>query len=278
MSVGNLRIRNSWGLWQSIDFGVCGRVAGAFHSGTVSNMKPNRLGRGEQVGGNSHGEASRSERGGWKTDGPVWRKCIEHLAEAARLNRHASGEQIEMAKPDIHALWRKRAYLAESVVAAPAPTIGDAFVKAVITAGLLAEGEVEVVVTPQCIEECDRALAKDGDEEQCLKVLEPDLWALCQRAEELRSEFEARWDDRAGFCIVSAWAELRKSVGSVARYETMTRVGLRAKGELFQDLVEVVSDMDALSGLQNAYLRDFSHLSYRRIHGHDSPIPRHSIG
>ena len=242
-------------------------------------MKPNALGSGEQGVGNSHGDASPSEgSGGWKTDGPVWRKCIEHLAEAARLNRHASGEQIEMAKPDIHALWRKRADLAESIVAAPAPTIGDAIVKAVMTAGLLAEGEVEVVVTPQCIEECDRALAEDGDEEQCLKVLEPDLWALCQRAEELKSELEARWDDRAGFCIASAWAELCKSVWSVARYETMTRVGLRAKGELFQDLVEVVSVMDALSGLQNAYLRDFNYLSYRRLHGHDSPIPRHSIG
>ena len=242
-------------------------------------MKPNALGSGAQVGGNSHGDASPSERSAdWRTDGPVWRKCIEHLAEAARLNRHASGEQIELAKPDIHALWRKRADLAESIVAAPAPTIGDAIVKAVMTAGLLAEGEVEVVVTPQWIEECDRALAEDGDEEQCLKVLEPDLWALCERAEELKSELEARWDDRAGFCIASAWAELCKSVWRVARYETMTRVGLRAKGELFLDIVEVVSVMDALSGLQNAYLRDFNYLSYRRLHGHDSPIPRHSIG
>ena len=242
-------------------------------------MKPNAREGGEQAIGNSCGDAPPSERsGGWKIDSPVWRKCIEHLAEAARLNRHASGEQIEMPKPDIPALWRRRADLAESVVAAPAPTIGDAFVKAVFTAGLLTEGEVEVVVTPQCIEECDRALAEDGDEEHCLKVLEPDLWALCQRAEELRSELEARWDDRAGFCIVSAWVELRKSVWSVARYETITRVGLRAKGELFRDLVEIVSVMDALSGLQNAYLRDFKYLSYRRLHGHNSPIPRHSIG
>ncbi len=120
----------------------------------VKAMKPNALGSGEQGVGYSHGDASPSEgSGGWKTDGPVWRKCIEHLAAAARLNRYASGEQIEMAKPDIHALWRNRADLAESIVAAPAPTIGDAIVKAVMTAGLLAEGEVEVVVTPQWIEE-----------------------------------------------------------------------------------------------------------------------------
>ena len=240
-------------------------------------MKPRVLGNGKQAIG--FADASPSETSGvGKTDGPVWRKCFEHLAEAARLNRHAAGEQIEMAKPEIHALSRKRADLAESIVAAPAPTIGDAIVKAVMTACLLAEGEVEVVVTPQCIEECDRALAEDDDEERCLKVLEPELWALCHRVQELKSELEARWDDRAGFCIASAWAELRKFIWSVARYETMTCVGLRAKGELFQDLVGVVSVMDALVGLQIAYLRDFNHLSYRRLYGHDAPIPRHSIG
>ena len=240
-------------------------------------MKPSVRGTGKQAIG--YADASPSEKSGvWKTDDPVWRKCFEHLAEAARLNRHAAGEQIDLAKPEIHALSRKRADLAESIVAAPAPTIGDAIVKTVMTACLLAEGEVELVVTPQCIEECDRALAVDNDEEQGLKVLEPELWALCQRVQELRSELEARWDDRAGFCIASAWAELRKTVWSVARYETMTRVGLRAKGNLFQDLVGVVSVMDALVGLQIAYLRDFNHLSYRRLQGEDSSLPRHSIG
>ena len=240
-------------------------------------MKPSVLGNGKQAIG--YADASPSEKSGvWKTDGPIWRKCFEHLAEAARLNRLAAGEQIDMANPEIHALSRKRADLAESIVAAHAPTIWDAIVKAVMAACLLAEGEVEVVVTPQCIEECDRALAEDDDEQQCLKVLEPDLSALCQRVQELRSELEARWDDRAGFCIASAWAELRKSVWSVACYETMTRVGLRAKGELFQDLVGVVSVMDALVELQIAYLRDFNHLSYRRLQGQDSPLPRHPIG
>ena len=242
-------------------------------------MNPNVLGSGEQAIGNSQGDASRSERSGvWKTDGPVWRKCFEHAAEAARLNRHAAGEPIEMEKPDILALWQRRAVLAESIVAAPARTIGDSIVKAVMTAGLLAEGEVEVVLTPQYIEECDRALAEDGDEEQCLRVLEPELWALCQRADELRSELEARWDDREGFCIASAWAELRKSVWSVAHHKTMTRVGLRAKGKVFQDLVSVVSVTDGLVALQNAYLRDFNHLSFRRLHGQDSPTPRQSVG
>ena len=36
MPVDNLRIPNPSGVWPSIDFGVWGRVAGAFHSRTVS--------------------------------------------------------------------------------------------------------------------------------------------------------------------------------------------------------------------------------------------------
>ena len=45
MSVDNLRIPNSWGLWQSIDFGVWGRVAGAFHSRTVSKHETKCAGK-----------------------------------------------------------------------------------------------------------------------------------------------------------------------------------------------------------------------------------------
>ena len=120
------------------DFSVGARVAGAFHSRTVSKHETEVvLGNGKQASGiHMQTRRHRKNRVVWKTDGPVWRKCIEHLAEAARLNRLAAGEQIEMAKPDIQALWRKRADLAEGVVAARALTIGDAFVKAVITAGL----------------------------------------------------------------------------------------------------------------------------------------------
>ena len=83
---------------------------------------------------------------------------------------------------------------------------------------------------------------------------------------------------RDGFSLASAWDELRKSVWSVARYETMTRVGLRAKGKVFSDLMDFVSAMDGLFALQDSYLRDFDHLAYRRLHGKDSPMPRRSVG
>lgn len=66
--------------------------------------------------------------------------------------------------------------------------------KVAMTASLLSEGELWVGLTPQCLEECDRALAQEGDGEQCLKALEPELWALCQRVQEQTAALEARWD------------------------------------------------------------------------------------
>ncbi len=160
-----------------------------------------------------------------------------------------------------------------------------------MTATLLSEGEVGVGLTPQCMAECDRALAQDGDEEQCLKALEPELWALCQRVQEQTATLEARWDcveqsEEAGgsndpcdgFSLAAAWDELHESVWRVARYEAMTTVGLRAKGKMFRGLMAFVSTMDGLFALQDSYLRDFDHLAYRRLHGKDSPMPRRSVG
>jgi hypothetical protein len=233
-------------------------------------MKPDALGSGEQGVGNSHGDAAPSEgSGGWKTDGPVWRKCIEHLVEAARLNRDASGEQIEMAKPDIHALWRKRADLAESIVEAPAPTIGDAIVKAVVTAGLLAEGEVEVVVTPQYIEECDRALAVAGEAEQSVRTLEPELWNACQWVRNAMVEGTADLEA----CRESWWREFESAVRAIARYEAMTPVGLKAKGDIFQEVMQFASATEGLEALQMSYMRDFRSLAYYRMKGRHSPVP-----
>ena len=160
-----------------------------------------------------------------------------------------------------------------------------------MTASLLSEGEVGVVLTPQCMEECDRALAQDGDGEQCLRALEPGLWALCQRVQEQTAAIEAQWDrveqsEEAGrlddlcggFSLARGWAGLHEFVWSVARYETMTTVGLRAKGKIFSDLLNFFSAMDCLFALQDSYLRDFDHLAYRRLYGKNSPMPRRSVG
>ena len=163
--------------------------------------------------------------------------------------------------------------------------------KVAMTASLLSEGELGVGLTPQCLEECDRALARDGDAEQCLKSLEPKLWALCQRVQEQTAVLEARWhyvdeNEEAGgsndpcdnLSLATAWDELHESVWSVARYETMTAVGLRAKGKMFSELLAFFSAMDGLFALQDSYLRDFDHLAYRHLFGKDSPMPRRSVG
>jgi hypothetical protein len=114
---------------------------------------------------------------------------------------------------------------------------------------------------------------------------------LCQRVQEQTAALEARWDcvdesEEAGgsnndpgddFSLATAWDELHESVWGVARYETMTTVGLRAKGKMFSDLLAFFSAMDGLFALQDSYLRDFDHLAYRRLYG-NSPMPRRSVG
>ena len=124
---------------------------------------------------------------------------------------------------DIDALWRKRAELAKRIVDAAAPTIQELLLKVAMTASLLSEGEVGVGLTPQCLEECDRALAQEGDGEQCLKALEPELWALCQRVEEQTAALEARWDcveqseEAGGSNDASRRLLTRNGVGRAAR-------------------------------------------------------------
>ena len=247
---------------------------------------------GELVGcGSSYGGDSQQSSRGWENHGPVWRSCYEYAVVTSRLKRVEATESDPDQDENIETLWRKRAELAKGIVDAAAPTIQELLLKVAMTASLLSEGEVGVVLTPQCMEECDRALAQDGDGEQCLRALEPELWALCQRVQEQTAAIEARWDcveqsEEAGrlddlcdgFSLARGWAELHEFVWSVARYETMTTVGLRAKGKIFSDLLDFFSAMDCLFALQDSYLRDFDHLAYRRLYGKDSPMPRRSVG
>ena len=244
-------------------------------------------GCGSSYGGDSPQQSSRR----WENYGPVWRSCYEYAVVTSCLKRVEATESYPGQDEDIEALWRKRGELAKAIVDADAPTIQDLLLKVAMTASLLSEGELWVGLTPQCLEECDRALAQEGDGEQCLKALEPKLWALCQRVQEQTAALEARWDcveqsEEAGgsndpcdgFSLATAWDELHGSVWSVARYETMTAVGLRAKGKMFSDLLAFFSAMDGLFALQDSYLRDFDHLAHRRLYGKDSPMPRRSVG
>ena len=247
---------------------------------------------GELVGcGSSYGGDSQQSSRGWENHGPVWRSYYEYAVVTSHLKRVEATESDPDQDENIETLWRKRAELAKGIVDAAAPTIHELLLKVAMTASLLSEGEVGVVLTPQCMEECDRALAQDGDGEQCLRALEPELWALCQRVQEQTAAIEARWDcveqsEEAGrlddlcdgFSLARGWAELHESVWSVARYETMTTVGLREKGKIFSDLLDFFSATDCLFALQDSYLRDFDHLAYRRLYGRDSPMPRRSVG
>jgi hypothetical protein len=255
-------------------------------------MEPDMLRGDEFIGcGSSYGGDSQQSSRGWENQGPVWRNCYEFSATASQLKRAEATKGDSKQVDDIVALWRKRSELPKRIVEAPAPKIEDVVLKAAMIASLLLEGDLTVGLTPQCLEECDRALAQKGDGEQCLKALESELWALCARVEHQTAALEARWDGveqseevggpndaRAGFSLARAWNELNESIWSVARYETMTPVGLRAKGTLFRDLLSLVGAMDGLSALQDSYLRDFDHLAYRHLYGKDSPMPRRSVG
>src|SRR5271166_6239559 len=144
-------------------------------------MGPDMLRGDEFIGcGSSYGGDSQQSSRGWENQGPVWRSCYEYAVVASRLKRVEAAEGHSDQDEDIEALWRKRAELAKGIVDAAAPTIHDVLMKLAMTASLLSEGELWVGLTPQCLEECDRALAQEGHGEQCLKALEPELWALCQ--------------------------------------------------------------------------------------------------
>jgi hypothetical protein len=255
-------------------------------------MEPDMLRDDEVIGcGSSCGGDSQQSSRRWENQGPVWRICYEFSAAASQLKRAEATKGDSKQVDDIVALWRKRSELAKRIVEAAAPKIEDVVLKVAMTASLLLEGDLRVGLTPQCLEECDRALAQKGDGEQCLKALESELWALCERVEHQTAALEARWDcveqseevggpndARAGFSLARAWNELNESIWSVARHETMTPVGLRAKGTMFRDLLALVGAMDGLSALQDSYLRDFDHLAYRHLYGKDSPMPRRSVG
>ena len=169
------------------------------------------------------GESPEQSPRRWEKLGALWRTCFEYAAVASRLNQVDAADGQSGRDENHDALWRKRAELAKAIVEAAAPRIPDVLLKVAMTASLLSEGEVSVGLTPQCLEECDRALAREGDEEQGLKALEPELWALCQLVKEQTAALDARWDcvaqsEEAGnsddpcdcSLLASAWNELHE--------------------------------------------------------------------
>ncbi|MBV8243429.1 MAG: hypothetical protein JOY75_21800 [Hyphomicrobiales bacterium] len=145
--------------------------------------------------------------------------------------------------------------------------------KVAMTKSLLSDGELHVVLTSQCLADCDRVLSRDGDGEQCVKALEPDLRAACSRVRERMSE--AAEDAEA--LGAGWWRDLEQLVRAIAGHEAMTQAGLRAKGQIFEELLAFASAMDGgLKALQMSYLHDFAYLAHRRKYGKDAPKPHHS--
>ena len=184
-------------------------------------------------------------------------------AEAATGN----GEELTM---EINELWRKRAEILAEIAHAAVATIEEAIVKVTVTEPFLSEGEIWVLLTPQCLEDCDRALAVDGGGEQRVKTLEPDLWTICFQ---IREQI-AQVDNAAEPLGSTWWRDLQTLVSKLAAYEVLTPAGLRAKGEVFQDLFDFANLMSGLKALQMSYARDFRHLAYHRLRDKDSLLTR----
>jgi hypothetical protein len=204
----------------------------------------------------------------WSKRSAFWERWCEFAVVVSRLNQleaEAATGNGEESTEEINELWRKRAEIATEIVDAAVATVEEAIFKVTVTASLLSEGEMRVILTPQCLEDCDRALGGDAGGEQCVKTLEPSLWSACFRVREQIAEV----DEDAETLGLIWWRDLQNLVREITGYEAMTRAGLRAKGQVFQDLFDFASLMDGLRALQMSYVRDFENLAYRRLRDKD---------
>ncbi len=221
-------------------------------------------------------------RGVGQQPAPLRESCEEFWSLVDRIDQIQLEERPgESRQEDSDGLWRMRAELAQRILHGAASTIQDVIPKIAVVGFLLSEGELRVALTPQCLEDCDRALARDADQEECLKTLEPELWSACmqlrEQIAELRGALAAESDRENGAARAADsgapnssgpwWTELRGSMTRVVRHELKTQVGLRAKGQIFEDLLEFASLLDGLGALQRSYLNDFECLAHQRLHG-----------
>jgi hypothetical protein len=212
----------------------------------------------------------------WSKRSAFWERWCEFAVVVSHLNQleaEAPTGNGEESTEEINELWRKRAQLATEIVGAAVATVEEAIFKVTVTAKLLSEGEIRVILTPQCLKDCDRALAVDDGGEQCVKTLEPDLWAACLRVREQIAET----DEDAEPLGSTWWRDLQNLVSEIAGYEATTRASLRAKGQVFQDLFDFASLMGGLSALQMSYVRDFEKLAYRHLRDKDSLLTRRTV-
>jgi hypothetical protein len=193
--------------------------------------------------------------------GVIFDRHREYSALVKRLEADETSLGTETHSQELEALWERRSQLARELVDTPAPAIADVVFKMTIVSSLVAEGEVRLGLTQQCVEECERVLADETVGRQDFMALEPALWSSCQQilqrlaaaaAEDF--EFSEAW-----------WDELREGVCATACHEARTPVGLRAKAEIFHEIWRFAEETEMWSALQMSYMRDFGALAAARL-------------
>ena len=194
--------------------------------------------------------------------GMIFDRYREFSALARRLEADEKSLGMATHSQELEALWERRSQLARELVATPAPAIADVVLKMTIVSSLVAEGEVWLGLTQQCVEECERALAVETVAEQCFMALEPALWSSCQQIRQKLAataaedfEFSETW-----------WDEVCEGVHAAACHQARTPVGLRAKGEIFREIWLFAEETELWRALQMSYMRDFGALAAARLH------------
>jgi hypothetical protein len=201
--------------------------------------------------------------------GVIFDRYRELSSIAMRLDQIEAEHGAAETRPhEFDELWQRRLALVREIVDAPATKIHDAVFKVTLLTSFLVDGELRLALTHQCVEECDRALLVGDETELRLEALEPGLWAACER---VRKDLAAAPTD--GAAIPEAWwRELRDAVWAIADCQALTSVGLKAKGEIFQEVWRFANETDGLGALQMSYLRDFGTLASARLHKELPPI------
>ena len=202
--------------------------------------------------------------------GVIFDRYREFSALAGRLEADETSLGMEMHSQELEALWERRSQLARELVDTPAPAIADVVFKMTIVSSLVDDGEVRLGLTPQCVEECERALAVETVSEQCFMALEPALWNLCQQIRQRLAAAVAEGFEFSG----AWWDELCDGVHAAACQEARTPVGLRAKGEIFREIWLFAEETEVWGALQISYMRDFGALAAPQLHSEDSARSR----
>jgi hypothetical protein len=194
--------------------------------------------------------------------GVIFDRYREFLSIGTRLDQIEAEHGAARTRPsEFDDLWQRRLALVRDIVYAPATKIRDAVFKTRLLTSFLADGELRLALTSQCVEDCDRALVVEGETDRDFKALEPKLWNACERVRE--SLAVAPTDGTA--LPESWWRDLKNGVLAIARHQALTAVGLRAKGEIFHELWLFAEETELWGALQMSYLRDFDALAAARL-------------